>query len=446
VKEGENMSNYNTYFIKMQDGTIKQINPFTGTEVWTVPGRASKPITNDVPESAKKLDPDRKKEDYCNFCEAKYLNTPPEKDRLVKIGEKFLPFANLKPIMLEATKPAFRRIPNLFEIVTMEYWKKNFDLKLSEEVIKAKDDYLSDKKGYEHVMNVVNMKLKLLGLDPAKVDESKKLDYADAFFAGGHELIVAQRHFIKGAQYDTQLCSSGELNPAEHKEYLKFTIRGMLNIYANNKYVRYVSIFQNWLKPAGASFDHLHKQLVAIDEWGVSIEREMALLRRNPNIYNEMGANLAAYFNLVLAENDHAIAFADIGHRYPTICIFSKSTEIYPYDLKEKELSGFSDILHAIHAALTSQIATNEEWYYTPKDSIDIMPWHILIKLRINTPAGFEGGTKIYINPTSPYDLRDRLITRLQELRKDKKIAKMTIGAECEAKPNPLRYYQRGAR
>jgi galactose-1-phosphate uridylyltransferase len=440
------MSTYNQFFINMKDGTIKQINPFTGTEVWTVPGRASKPITNAVPENAKKLDPDRKKEDYCNFCETRYMNTPPEKERLVQIGKKYLPLANLKPLMLEATKPVFRRIPNLFEIVTMEYWKKNFDFMISEENSKAKDEYLSDKKGYDHVMNVVNMKLKLLGLDPAKVDESKKLDYADAFFAGGHELIVAHRHYIKDAEYDTQLFSSGEMHPSEHYEYLKFTIRGMLNIYKNNKYVRYISVFQNWLKPAGASFDHLHKQLVAIDEWGVSIEREMSLLRKNPNIYNEMGANLAAYFNLVIAENDDAIAFSDIGHRYPTICIFSKSMEIYPYELTSGELRGFSDIVHAIHAALTSQSATNEEWYYTPRDSVDIMPWHILIKLRVNTPAGFEGGTKIYINPTSPYDLRDKIITRLHELRKEKKIAKILIGGECQVKPNPLRYSRRGAK
>ena len=93
-----------------------------------------------------------------------------------------------------------------------------------------------------------------------------------------------------------------------------------------------------------------------------------------------------------------------------------------------------------------SGIACNEEWYFSPRDSITKMPWHILIKWRTNNPAGFEGGTKIYINPTSPYDLRDRLIARLQELRKDKKIAKMSIGSECDAKPNPLRYYQRGAR
>ncbi|MBP0500812.1 DUF4921 family protein, partial [Mycobacterium tuberculosis] len=28
----------------MADGTVKQINPFTGTEVWTVPGRGHRPV------------------------------------------------------------------------------------------------------------------------------------------------------------------------------------------------------------------------------------------------------------------------------------------------------------------------------------------------------------------------------------------------------------------
>ena len=51
----------------MQDGTIKQINPFTGTEVWTVPGRASKPITNGVPATAKKLEEKKRKRGLLQF-------------------------------------------------------------------------------------------------------------------------------------------------------------------------------------------------------------------------------------------------------------------------------------------------------------------------------------------------------------------------------------------
>ncbi len=437
------MSDYSAYFTRMKDDTIKQVNPFTGTEVWTVPGRASKPITNTIPKTAEKL-PKKKKEDYCNFCETKYLNTPPEKDRLVKIGKKYVSAQNISASMLNKTKPAFRRIPNLFEIVTIDYWKKNYWYRLSGEYKKHKEQYFSNKKGREHATHMVDLKLKLSGRNPEEVADREKYELADAFFGGGHEIIVAKRHYIKNAKYNTQLCSSGELTPEEHFYYLKFTIKAMKSIYANNRYVRYISIFQNWLKQAGASFDHLHKQMVAIDEWGVSIQREIDLIKKDPNIYNDLAANLATHLNLVVAENDYAIAFSDIGHRFPTISIFSKSDKYYPYELSDRELKGFSDILHSIHNALTPQIATNEEWYYTPKDSIYIMPWHILIKLRVNTPAGFEGGTKIYINPRDPYDLRDSIIDRLNELKRLKKLAGgIKIGENCRTKPNPLRYSRR---
>jgi hypothetical protein len=53
------------------------------------------------------------------------------------------------------------------------------------------------------------MKLKLLGRKPEEVYFEEKMDIADAFFAGGHELIVGKKHFIEGAEFDTQLCSSG---------------------------------------------------------------------------------------------------------------------------------------------------------------------------------------------------------------------------------------------
>ena len=36
----------NRYYTIMPDGTVKQVNPFTGTEVWAVAGRKSRPITN----------------------------------------------------------------------------------------------------------------------------------------------------------------------------------------------------------------------------------------------------------------------------------------------------------------------------------------------------------------------------------------------------------------
>ena len=76
------MQSSNLYNI-MPDGTVKQVNPFTGTEVWAVPGRKSKPIANEVPPTASPLQV-HEPEDYCSFCPPRYFETPPEKSRLVR--------------------------------------------------------------------------------------------------------------------------------------------------------------------------------------------------------------------------------------------------------------------------------------------------------------------------------------------------------------------------
>jgi galactose-1-phosphate uridylyltransferase len=170
----------------------------------------------------------------------------------------------------------------------------------------------------------------------------------------------------------------------------------------------------------------------------------MDLAYKNPNIYNEAAANHASYNNFVLCENDYAMAFVDLGHRHPTIAIYSKSSHCWPAEHTDDELRGVSDVVHAIHAASGPGISCNEEWYYMPRDSIVSIPWHVLIKWRINIAAGFEGGTKIYVNPMSLNELRDQVVPRLFDLRTHGKIAWLQIAEECPVKPNSLQYYKNG--
>ena len=100
-------------------------------------------------------------------------------------------------------------------------------------------------------------------------------------------------------------------------------------------------------------------------------------------------------------------------------------------------------MVRVCHAAVGSRISHNEEWYYTPVDSIFKMPWHINIKLRTNVPAGFEGGTNIFINPMNPLDLRDSIVPGLYKLRADGKCrSSLRIAEECRVIPNPLLYYK----
>jgi len=419
------------------------VNPFTGTEVWAVPGRKSKPITNEVPVTAKPLEV-HNPEDYCSFCPTRYFETPPEKSRLVRRYDNWERWDNVPPDRYFETTAEFRRSGNMFEIVTLDYWRKNYAYKMTPARQRWREDYLANPVGLKHITDIVHYKLKQEGKTDEQIEKiplNEKFAIADAFFGGGHELIVAKQHYREGATYDTELFSSGEMTVMEHFHYFKFTIDAILDIAQSNRYVRYISVFQNWLRPAGASFDHLHKQIVSLDEWGASIESQIKMVREDANIFNEFGANFAAHHNLIFAENDHAIAIAGIGHRYPTIEIYSRSQAGRPYEARDDEIRGMADLVHAIHAAMGGQISCNEEWYYTPIDAVYKMPWHVLIKWRVNVPAGFEGGTSIFINPLTPIELRDKLVPRLYKLRDENKIAWARIAEECRVDPNPLKYY-----
>lgn len=429
------------YLMRMPDGTVKQMNPFTGTEVWTVQGRGHRPLGNHA-DFGQKIDL-AKHDAHCAFCTARLLETPPEKARLIRAGERWETLRNLPAHRLFETTPEFRRVPNLFEIVSWDYWQRNFGYTLPDALAARKLAYLASEAGRHHVLAVIESRMRLSGMDAAEIAAmpvEDKLAASSAFFGGGHELIISRRHFVDNAELDSELCSSGALTSDEHYQYFRFTIEAIRDIYLSNRYVRYIAVFQNWLAPAGASFDHLHKQLVAIDDRGVYNEMEIRLARANPNIYNEAAVNFAAHRNLVFAENDGAIAFAGFGHRFPTLEIYSKAARSQPWNHSAQQLRDVSDLVHACHAAMGSGIPCNEEWHYKPPDADVPMPWRVLIKWRISNPAGFEGGTRIYVNTIDPEGLRDKVLPRLHEIREEGRIADVRLGAECHCVPNCLKY------
>lgn len=181
------MRKFQNLYLTMTDGTLKHINPLTGTEVWTVPDRAYRPLTNRSHKTPKPLE-SQAKENYCDFCVSEYFQTPPEKSRLIQNWDgHFQRLDKVNPDMIDATKAVFRRVANLFEIVTIDYWVKNHGFKLSPAQSQWMQNYLDNPRGWDHVRNIIQTKLRLQGksieaTESLTADEIRKL--SESFFGG----------------------------------------------------------------------------------------------------------------------------------------------------------------------------------------------------------------------------------------------------------------------
>lgn len=402
--------------ITLPDGTIKQTNPFSGTQVWTVPGRAHRPhLDHDVVSEPIDRDADGR---HCSFCQLRYLDSPPERTRLV--GPDFVAIERVPAGQLDATVAEFRRVANLFPILPVAYWQANHGYRPDPRAKRWRRDYRADPAGRRHLLGLGRRLFSAAGWDHEQIElagEDAQLAVCDTFFSSSHELVIARRHYADGAQSTAELAGSGAHTPEQHAAYLSLSVETARDLYSVIPQARYVTIFQNWLRPAGASFEHLHKQIAAIDQIPVQMQRELDRVNRDPDLYRRQGVDYASSKALVVASNDHAVAFAGYGHRYPSFEVHSLSAAGRPWQLSSEELRGMSDLIHAMHLASGVQTPCNEEWHYRPPGIEVAMPVRVVIKRRTATLAGFEGATKIYLTTLSPWAMREQAVETLRENR-----------------------------
>lgn len=393
--------------LRLPDGTVKQVNPFTGTQVWSVRGRGNRPLPSasgpQVP-----IDPVLAGR-YCAFCEGRYLDTTPEKVRYVDDGV-VVRLTDLTAEQLDETVAQFRVISNLFEIVSLDYWRHNHGYQTSDAATDRRDAYLATPLGREHVERLLKVRAAASPTAYGEFDRGQSRESViDSFFGGFHDVVVARRHFVDGAHTQDQLAGSGTLPVQEHRAYVSIAIEAMSRMFATNPMVANVAVFQNWLQPAGASFDHLHKQVVALDTLGRRRELELERLREHPDLFSNYGIAMAQRLGLVVAENEHAVAYAGVGHRFPSLQVWTRRLGVLPWDLAPSELDDWADLLRLCHVATGPAVPTNEEWHYRPPGIEGArMPLRAVLKWRINTSAGFEGGTGIHVNTIDPWTVAER--------------------------------------
>ena len=176
---------------------------------------------------------------------------------------------------------------------------------------------------------------------------------------------------------------------------------------------RYVLIFKNHGRDAGATLDHAHSQIIALPIVPKRVQEELAGSSRYYDykercvfcdiIHQELKDNVR-----IVAENDFFLSFLPFASRFPfETCIIPKQHESYFNDIQKNGVIALSKILRLTLRKIHLALQAPDYNYIIHTMSFENGPapfyhWHIEIMPRLTKVAGFEWGTGFYINPTPP--------------------------------------------
>lgn len=220
---------------------------------------------------------------------------------------------------------------------------------------------------------------------------------------GAHEVIIETPNHEESFTY----------LPLDRMIQVFFAFRDRLNDLAHDPRFRYVMVFKNFGRAAGASLEHSHSQLVALP-----------ILPRM--IVSELEGSLAYYkykercifcdiinqehrdATRIVCENERFISIAPFAPRSPFemwILPTQHASSYTAMDSRSFELltSIFSESLRRLDACIPNA-PYNFVLHTAPlrSEPLDHFHWHFEIVPKLTQIAGFEWGSGFYINPTPP--------------------------------------------
>lgn len=174
--------------------------------------------------------------------------------------------------------------------------------------------------------------------------------------------------------------------------------------YINRKKIRYVSLFKNSGKAAGASIDHPHSQLLALPFCPPLLERELKAIRESKMCPYCAIFDMEKASPRLILENSECIAFAPYSSMGPfEVWILPRKHVSFLGDCSEQILFALGDMLRAVlrsYGKIFGNMPFNHMFYQlnsTPE-------YHLNLRLlpRLSLNAGFELNTGVYINTFSP--------------------------------------------
>ena len=224
---------------------------------------------------------------------------------------------------------------------------------------------------------------------------------------GSHEVVIMREH--------TKNISSFSSLGARAVIYAYMARFNILSLRPN---VRYVSIFHNFGKEAGASLYHPHSQIMAIPVVPPDVARSLAGSQRyfqekSKCVHCEMIAWEKKDNQRIVFENEHFIAICPFVSRAAfEIRIFPKKHESSFKDMGDEEIGKCADALRITLGKLEKALANPDYNFFIHTSPINIESleshfyphyhWHIEILPKTAIWAGFELGTGIEISTIKP--------------------------------------------
>jgi len=214
-------------------------------------------------------------------------------------------------------------------------------------------------------------------------------EFPDAY--GTHEVIVETPDHYKTL---SQLPLDNILNMFEmFKRRIKETRK--------DEKTRYVLIFKNEGKDAGASLEHTHHQLTSMSEVPSLIKKEVEA-SKDPCKFCGM---IEKEKGRMIAENEHVAAFAPYASRFPfEVWIVPRRHARCITGMEDDELKALGEMLKTVLGKIDGLLnypSYNMVYHIGPFDDSEFH-FHIEIMPKLAIWAGFEFGTDIVMTSMPP--------------------------------------------
>lgn len=252
---------------------------------------------------------------------------------------------------------------------------------------------------------------------PAVAKKTVRVSGKQGFFpvvsgVGEHDLLITREYLDNFPRLSKE--EAFHVFEAFRDRYLMFFARPE---------IKYVSVFHNWGKRAGASVFHPHYQILAIPVIPPDVERSLEGARRYHRkhgkcVFCAMVRWEKKIKKRIIMESKHAIALTPFASRSSfEICIFPKAHLPFFENTLDVVLEDVALLLQRVLRKVEKNLKDPDYNFYIHTAPVDGKErnkhyhWHIEIVPRWSVPAGFEYATGIFINVVDP-DVAAKLIRK----------------------------------